>query len=300
LNICAGIILCNPDIDRLTKNIDAIINQVSKLVLVDNASDNIAVLKETFADERIEWIINAENRGVSGALNQMFENAYKNGFQWLLTLDDDSACDDSMVDELLTATYYYNNAAIISPRVIDRDITEANKTKANKTKAKKTKAKKTGKESLPNSEEINMCITAGSLTNVKAVISTGGFDERLFIDHVDHDMCLRLRRLGYRIVRVNSAKLWQEFGQETVRRRFLWKVYTQRRYAPFRVYYQTRNCIYMLRKYGREFKRRPNYYYFHLIFAFFARFLYEPKRLGRSKAFISGYFAGLFMKLHED
>jgi len=290
MKICAGIVLCNPDIGRLGKNIEAVMPQVNKLILVDNASDNIDELKQTFQDERIDWITNAENRGMSGALNQMLDYADNNGFRWILTLDDDSVCDDNMVYELLSAVSYYDNAAFISPCVIDRDIADANKTRADKT----------GKEPVPNIEEISMCITAGSLANVKAVISTGGFDERLFIDHVDHDMCLRLRRLGYRIVRVNSAKLWQEFGKETIRRRFLWKVYTQRGYAPFRVYYQTRNCIYMLRKYGKEFKRRPKFFYVHMIFAFFARFLYEPKRLSRLKAFITGYFAGLFMKLSGD
>jgi len=285
MKICAGIVLCNPDIERLGKNIEAVLPQVNRLILVDNASDNIDELQKAFTDYRIEWITNSENRGMSGALNQMLDYADKNDYRWILTLDDDSVCDDNMVAELLKATTYYDNAAFISPRVIDRDIAGA---------------KKTGEELLLNIELISMCITAGSLTNVKAAISAGGFDERLFIDHVDHDMCLRLRRLGYRVVRVNSAKLWQEFGKETIRRRFLWKVYTQRGYAPFRVYYQTRNCIYMLRKYGKEFKRRPKFYYFHLIFAFFARFLYEPKRLSRLKAFISGYFAGLFMKLSGD
>ena len=145
-----------------------------------------------------------------------------------------------------------------------------------------------------------MCITAGCLTNVKAVIDTGGFDELLFIDHVDHDMCLRLRRRGYRIIKVGTAKIFQEFGRETVRRRFLWKTYTQRGYAPLRVYYQTRNSVYMLRKYGKEYQTKPYYNYFHLIFAFFARFLYEPKRFTRLKAFVNGYFAGLFMKIERD
>ena len=284
MDVCAGIILHNPDITRLQKNIDAVLPQVKRLFLVDNASDNIKKLQEAFTDDRIDWIENDINKGVSGALNQMIDLADKNGYEWILTLDDDSVCGDNMVAELLTATSHYDNIAVISPRTIDRDVS-AVKTIKN--------------EPLDDIEEIDMCITAGSLTGVKAVIETGGFDERLFIDHVDHDMCLRLKRRGYRIVKVNTAIIYQEFGRETIRRRFLWKIYTQRGYAPFRVYYQTRNSVYMVRKYGKEFKSKPCYYCIHLIFAFFGRFIYEPKRLSRLKAFISGYIAGIFMKLEK-
>jgi rhamnosyltransferase len=282
LRICAGIILYNPNIKRLKKNINAVIPQADELILVDNASDNIDEVQETFKNYRIVWIKNTENKGMSGALNQLTEYAANNDIEWLLTLDDDSVCGENMAAELLTAFPQYDNIAVVSPRIIDRDITVSANSK---------------EKPLPDMEEINMCITAGSLTNVKAVIDAGGYDERLFIDHVDHDMCLRLKRQDYKIIKVNTAVIYQEFGKEAVRRRFLWKTYTQRGYTPFRVYYQTRNSVYMIRKYGREFDSRPRYFYFYLIFAFTARLIYEPKRIKRLKAFITGYIAGLSMKI---
>ena len=39
--ICAGIVLYNPDIERLSDNIDSVISQVEKIYLVDNGSKNI-------------------------------------------------------------------------------------------------------------------------------------------------------------------------------------------------------------------------------------------------------------------
>lgn len=284
MDVCAGIVLCNPDIDRLARNINAVMPQVSKLILVDNASENIDQVQQVVAYDKIDLIRNAENKGVASALNQLIDHADQQGFQWILTLDDDSISSSGMVAELLTATTRYDRIAIVSSRTIDRDTADSTDNEDKR---------------LPGIEDIDMCITAGSLTNIKAVLDAGGFDERLFIDHVDHDMCLRLKRRGYKIIRVNTAVLFQEFGEETVRRRFLWKVYTQRGYAPTRVYYQTRNSIYMLRKYGKEFRSGPFYYYFHLIFAFFARFLYEPKRFRRLRTFIRGYFAGLSMKIEK-
>ena len=45
-NICAGIVLYNPDIDKLTNNINSIINQVSVVLLQDNGSSNIKEIEE--------------------------------------------------------------------------------------------------------------------------------------------------------------------------------------------------------------------------------------------------------------
>ena len=42
----AGIVTFNPDIERLNENISAIINQVDKVVVVDNGSENADDIKK--------------------------------------------------------------------------------------------------------------------------------------------------------------------------------------------------------------------------------------------------------------
>ncbi|MCL2221738.1 MAG: glycosyltransferase family 2 protein [Oscillospiraceae bacterium] len=277
--VCAGIITYNSDVSRLRENVCSIISQVDSVFIVDNASSNISEIKDSLSDFSVEWTQNSENLGIAGALNQLVRSADKHGYEWILTLDDDSVCSDDMVARLLTATAHYDNIAVISPRIVDS--------------RKNSTYRDPGSSALTEFKEINMCITAGSLTNVKAVLEHGGFNESLFIDHVDHEMCLRLKEHGYKIVKVNSAEIFQEFGAESTRRRFLWKTYTQRGYSPIRVYYHTRNSLFMVRKYGDKFDSRPRYFYFYLIFAFIARFIYEPKRFARLKAFAKGYSQGL-------
>jgi len=279
MKVCAGIVTYNPDARRLRENIESVIGQVDRVFIADNASANIAEIKDSLSNKPVEWIENSENLGIACALNQLLNLADKHEYEWILTLDDDSVCGDGMVARLLTATAHYDNIAVSSPRIADS---------------------REGSSYIdPDSSvftefnEINMCITAGSLTNVRAVLEHGGFNEKLFIDHVDHEMCLRLKEYGYKIIKVNSAEIFQEFGAESTQRRFLWKTYTQRGYSPVRVYYHTRNSLFMVRKYGRKFDRRPRYFYFYLIFAFTARFIYEPNRSKRLKAFIKGYFEGL-------
>ena len=44
--VWAAIITYNSDIDRLSKNVSSIIHQVDKIIIVDNASDNITQIKE--------------------------------------------------------------------------------------------------------------------------------------------------------------------------------------------------------------------------------------------------------------
>ena len=41
----------------------------------------------------------------------------------------------------------------------------------------------------------------------------GGFDEKLFIDGVDFDFCIRMRKAGYGILRSNNVYLLQEVGK---------------------------------------------------------------------------------------
>ena len=44
--IAAGIVLYNPDIDRLKKNLEVIESQVEKVFLVDNHSNNLEEVKK--------------------------------------------------------------------------------------------------------------------------------------------------------------------------------------------------------------------------------------------------------------
>ena len=44
--IFAGIVLYNPDIERLKENVDNIINQVSRVILVNNGSENTEEIEQ--------------------------------------------------------------------------------------------------------------------------------------------------------------------------------------------------------------------------------------------------------------
>lgn len=292
MKVCTGIVLFNPEIERLRQNIDAVLPQVDSLILVDNASIEIEELQKAFPDDRLIWILNKENLGVATALNQLLKYADENGYEWVLTLDQDSICGEDLVDKLLVAVQsdgvqsdrsLSNNIAMISPRIIERGVDEAEESPG---------------IPVPDIEEVKICITSGCLTNVKAILNTGGFNDWLFVDHVDHDMCIRLRYGGYRILRVNNAQIHQEYGLKVIRRKLLFWNVEYHNYTPLRVYYQARNMLFMVRKYGADFKPHPFFHYFRPIAVFFVKFIYEPEKLQRLRAFIKGYTKGLFMKIN--
>lgn len=282
---CAGIVVFYPDIDRLKQNIEAVVPQVDKLYLVNNAPDDVERLHGVIAENSsasIVWIYNDKNLGIAGALNQLMAAAESDGFEWILTLDQDSICSDGFVDKLHTVAINYDGVAMVAPRVVERGVVwEDGKTTAR----------------YDEVEDVVFCITSGTLTNIASVKDIGGFDERLFIDEVDRDICIRLRRSGYRLLRVNAAELQHEFGDKLVHRRIFFKVYKYRNYSPFRVYYQVRNLVYMVRKYGADYKPYPAWRLVRPFFTFFVKFIFEPQRLKRLSAFVRGYAAGLTMKI---
>ena len=272
MKVCAGIVLYNPDIKRLRQCIEAIIDQVELLIIANNASGNIDDIIKELSDDRIFLIKNGSNLGIAAALNQLTNHAVSNGYDWILTLDQDSICEEKLLEKLLTAAQG-ENIAMVTPLIIDRGIPEEGLEQ---------------KELLPATENVSFCITSGCLTNVKAVIETGGFNEWLFIYEVDREICIRLLHRGYKMIRVNTVRLYHEHGTKTINRRILWKKVTYRNYTPSGVYYQTRNLVYMLRKYGAQRSPRPFFRWIHLYLAFLIKLIYEPERSMRLKAFTKG------------
>lgn len=70
-----------------------------------------------------------------------------------------------------------------------------------------------GREGSTQAFEAPLLITSGALCRVSALNDVRGFTEDLFIDHVDHDICLRLRARGWRIVIDPAAVMRHSIGR---------------------------------------------------------------------------------------
>lgn len=175
--IAAGIVLYNPDINRLKENISSIIVQCDHVYLIDNGSanfDEVDVLIEKFNQEKVSIIRNDSNRGIATALNQLCENAKAEGFSWLVTLDQDSVSPSNMVEEYKKHTDK-QEAAMFCPLVYDRN--------------KNASIGTYDSETL----EVDECITSGAMIRLDVWQELNGFDEskasRIFKGTVDGLKC---------------------------------------------------------------------------------------------------------------
>lgn len=113
-------------------------------------------------------------------------------------------------------------------------------------------------EGTPPFKDSRTVITSGSLNRLSALKAVGGFNEALFIDCVDFDLCYRLGEAGYRTVQCNHIRLQHRQGHQEIRH-FRGQRDVTFNYSPTRYYYQVRNNLYMARRfpgYRRQARRK--------------------------------------------
>jgi len=89
---------------------------------------------------------------------------------------------------------------------------------------------------------------SGTFLSTEACRKIGLFDDSFFIDYVDIDFCLRLRKRGLRIIEANNAIIDHRLGDPS-RHTILGKTTTVYSHSPIRRYYAARNRLRMYPRY---------------------------------------------------
>lgn len=131
------------------------------------------------------------NRGTGGGLNRLLAAARREGLEWVLYFDQDSrtvtsydrfadGLGDVPADVALIGSTYDEDGSVSSTSVL---------------------------------QDTRYLISSGCFLRVDALTQVDGVDEALFLDLVDHEICLRLRRRGWRLVKAGDLVITHRIGE---------------------------------------------------------------------------------------
>ena len=278
MKVLAIIVLYNPDIDRLNQNIKAVSSQVDEVVLVDNGSGNIDEVKNNIKNS-VTFIYNDKNVGIARALNEGFEYAIKNEYDWVLTLDQDSVTEKHLV-EIYKKYLHLPDIGMLTCNFVDRNsdiILE--------------------EEQQEEYYTVSRCITSASFCSVEAYIKSGGFDDYMFIDYVDHDYSAKMYKNNYKIYRINYDGLLHEIGHTKVYHFFGLKAISTN-HSDFRQYYMARNNIILAKKYPEYYKMSNRIK--SEIFKWIVILLFEKNKFKKLSRRFSGIKDGIKYKVSNN
>jgi len=232
--IAAVIVLYNPDINVLS-NINSYIDQVDKLFAVDNSDEsNPDFIEKIKLNNKIKYISNDGNVGIAAALNIGVKKAAEEGFEYLLTMDQDSEASLLLVSNLLECFSIESDIAVVAPLLYHSE----------------------GKILIRNNdkpcEQVFSVWTSGSLLNLMICEKAGGFKDELFIDYVDHEFCLRINKMGFKVYVCNKTTLKHNLGKIEEVNLLFRKVYPTN-HSALRLYYRTRNRFYVKKVFKKDF-----------------------------------------------
>jgi len=227
--VLAGIVLYNPDIERLKMNLKAVSGQVSEILLVNNGSENTEQIQKLIQEKNNIYLLdNKKNIGIAAALNEIGDYALQKNIDMFLTLDQDSVICENMVSVL--SRILEDEKVGVSCPYIDR---KHNFTSENKV------------------YEVETAITSGSLVKTSVWKLIGGFWEYLFIDEVDHEFCYQVRQKGYKIMQTREVSVDHIIGVPFTKT-ILGHTFHPTNHSPFRRYYIARNDLIMAHLYPKE------------------------------------------------
>jgi rhamnosyltransferase len=269
-SVCAVIVTFHPDagfIDRFHH----IADQVGRIVIVDNGSDEsiLSSIVPLAVNASAKFIKNGKNLGIATALNQGLQVAHDEGYPWIICFDQDSLVFPDMFDEL----------ARIYEEILDKDTIAVIGVNSVDPATGITFLRHTSDSSDGYLLQMTV-ITSGSLLPVALVLKLGGFRSDFFIDHVDHEFCLKARQNGYKIYTSRKVLMEHSIGAYEIHSLCGVKILCLN-HSPLRWYYIVRNFVVLVREY---YMCEPIWliktFIYFLIFLFGAS-LYEQER--RSK-----------------
>lgn len=241
------------------------------------AYDNSTLKNQTFIEElkkipNVIYVDGNGNQGLAKPINQIAEKAMMMGYEWLITFDQDSVAEKGMLKKMIGYAESCKDTSkigIICPAVSKKVV-----------KFEKAYSKISYNKWIQQS---------GAMHNLKVLEKVGNYDEKLFIDQVDYEYCVRILSKGYKIVKVNDAILYHNVEDDNTQfiRKHGRPLYVNK-YSSKRYYYCVRNILYCTEKYKKinkqyyESQRRN-------LGSLLRTFPYDQQKLKKIRAILWGW-----------
>lgn len=234
--ILAVVIAYYPDMELLSENMNAFVDHVEKVLVWDNTPDGDKELAnlELPGKEKTERVGEGENKGISYVLNWAWHYAVEHGYDYLLTMDQDSLWKNFglFIEETLLSKEAPKG--IYCPRVLKK------------------------RKSDDIYQKADYGITSGMLVDVQILNQLGGYRQDFFVDGIDIELCLHAKKMGIDTYIISNCMLEQRFGNPKTTKILGHENHTLN-YSPKRLEEIIKTHLILLRDYPCSFSLRKKF-----------------------------------------
>lgn len=280
--ICAIIVTYEPD-NFFESRVKVLSEQLSKVVVVDNSikKSSTDLFSDSNLNKYVSIISNGKNLGLGFALNQGVNFAKSLGFTFVILFDQDSEVYENTISMMCKIAMAIEDQSFGMLGAAYKSLPED---KSSGTSYVKKKA----------------IITSGSLVPMSIFENIGNFRSDYFIDCLDSEFCLRLRKNGYSIYQTSANLLTHAIGYP-INHKIFGLRFISTHHSADRRYYFARNQLVMLREYNHMLSKMPFFWLIKTvkrsIYYAFIVICFEREKLLKLRAMTTGIKDGLFKKM---
>lgn len=270
-DVCIVVTVFEPE-DDFFKYLPVLLIQAGMIVVIDDSGLNYELDEKhnKVFNKDIVYLKNTENIGIASSLNKGIKYAGSKGFEYILTLDDDSILSDCYVEVLFDFLKKMEGVSLV--------------------------AGIHGYSSDSRPKRKNACITSGSLFRYQDFLQINGFKDEMFIDYVDFDFCLRLKDIGGNIYILPKASFKHQIGEAKMNVSRKFSFLNSYNHAAFRIYYQTRNVIYILKHHIIKHPIYSLYLLRNVILLPIKILIYDTNKFSKLKFYMHGLMDGILSR----
>lgn len=240
MKLCTLVIWYNPD-EECISHLNTYLDIAEKTYIVDNSSKDNSYLLNNLP--KVEYIPLLDNKGIATAQNIGCQKALADGFEWCMTMDQDSYWEKdqltkylSFVESNIAQQKYFSFGPNYTKPTFSSVVSDIKKIVK-----KIIHYEKKAIPEPPEEEVIDILISSGNIINLNKWHEVNGFNEDFFIDDVDHEFCLKLNaKYPGCVIKYNGVLMNHSLGEPKKTFFPRWDFHN-----GVRLYYCVRNGCYM-------------------------------------------------------